>query len=128
MRRTDVVASSGVQFERGGISFEYSRESLEGASEHMAGLPVSIEHNPFLMPLGKVERAWTTEGNDGQSVLQQTSYFITDDAETFTHQPSGIECARVIFEDSAGRFAVRPTADRPFSMSVDISALEDGGL
>lgn len=127
MRRTDVVTSSGVLFERGGLSFEYSRESLEKAAEHMAGLPVSLEHNPFLMPLGKIERAWTVEGDDGRSVLQQTSYLVTDDAETFIHQPSGIECARVAFEDSAGRFSIRPSAAFPL-MSVDISALKDGSF
>ena len=113
--------------QRGGTAVVFTPESLERMSRSAAGTPVTMNHNPLLMPLGKMERVCAEQNSEGQTVLRQTSYLVTDDPEPFTHHPSSADCVRVTFGDAVGRFSLHHRPDGPL-MSVDISALREGGF
>ena len=121
MRLSGVIATTE-RVKRGDIYVHVSPDSLERSKDAMKGVPLTQEHNPLLLPLGKIERAWVGKSSATEASLHQTTYVITDDPEPFVHELSGTPCVRIPFTDSPSRFSLPREGSFP-SVSVDMSAV-----
>ena len=62
-------------------------------------------HNPLLLPLGKIERAWVERSSQNEASLHQTTLPLVEDApEPFVHKLSGSQNVLIPFEQSPTRF------------------------
>ena len=119
------IAATTEPVERGDIYVQMTPESLEHAAKTTVGIPINFNHNPMLMPFGRVERAWVERQEDEQASLHFTQYVVTDEPEPFIHEPSQTPCVKMEFDDTVRRFRIRD--DRPgeeAGLSVDMSAVE----
>ena len=121
MRFTGVMATTELA-KRGDIYVQFSVESLESAQSAVEGVPWNHGHNPLLLPLGKMERAWVEKRSETEASLHQTTYAVTDDPESFVHELSGTPLVCIPFTDSPSRFSLPSVGANP-SISVDMSAV-----
>ena len=122
--RVSGIAATTELVERGDIYVRMTPESLEHGAETAVGIPMNFNHNPMLMPFGKIERAWVERQTDDEASLHFTQYVVTDEPEPFIHEPSQTPCVKVEFDDTVGRFRIpneRPGEEA--GLSVDMSAV-----
>ena len=109
-----------------------TKEAIESMPEQIAGdraIPVTPGHDPFCLPLGKVQNAWTEASGDECAVMGLIHF--EDEYRIATHGKSGLELVVLDFEDDP-----RPFTRREFNniehqqdaVSVDLAnfdALQD---
>ena len=61
---------------QGGISVRITKEAIESFPEQVAqgpALPMTIDHDPFALPLGKIEEAWVEPYGNEYAVVVRVS-------------------------------------------------------
>ena len=125
MRISAVVATTE-PIKRGDAYTRLSVEALE-SMVGTGGIPVNLEHNPLLLPIGKTESNWVEKTSANEASLHQDIYIATEDPDTFIHEFSKTPCVHIPFADSPGKFVIQ-ASDVGRSVSVDTSALTDGSI
>ena len=120
MRLSDIVATSK-PVKRGEIYVALSAEAMEGIKDKIGSVPITIGHNPMCMPLGKTEGAWVEYTSDGETLLHQDIYLVSDEPDIFIHESSQVRCVHISFTESPQKFSLLLEEDR--SVTVDYSAI-----
>ena len=65
------VATTGI-IKQGGVTIRITKEALESfpgqvAREH--AIPITIDHDPFSLPIGKIEEAWVEPFGEEYAVV-----------------------------------------------------------
>ena len=102
-----------------------TREALESITEQVAGeeaIPLTVDHDPFCLPIGKIENAWVEPFGKEYAVMARILF-----EETYTtaiHKRSGVDFVKLEFEDNLKPFVERgykKTRDQRDSISVDLA-------
>ena len=118
------VATTGI-IEQGGVKVRFTREALESFSEQVAmgqAMPITVDHDPFSLPIGKIEEAWVEPF--GKEYALVARIHIEDTYSVATHRRSGADLVRLDFESNAKPFRARSyekTEEQRDTLSVDLS-------
>ena len=118
------VATTGT-IVQGGSRVVITKEMLESLVEQAksdSSIPVTVEHNPFLMPLGKFLDAWIEPFGSEYAVMARIG--IEDNPASMSHARTGVPFVRMNFANDPRMVKQRyygsldPEAD---SLSVDLA-------
>ena len=101
------VATTGI-VEQGGMRIRITREAIESVPEQVAGdkaIPFTVEHNPFCLPIGKIDEAWVEPYGEEFAVMARI--YIEDTYTIATHRRSDAGLVRLDFKDSPKPFRTR---------------------
>ena len=118
------VASTGI-IEQGGIRVMITREAIESIPDQVAGveaIPLTVDHDPFCLPIGKVEDAWVEPF--GKEFAVMARILVEETYTVVTHKRSGVDLVRLDFEDNLKPFIERrykKTESQQDSVSVDLA-------
>ena len=88
--------------QRGEFPVRVSKEALESGARQANGdraIPITVDHDPFCMPLGKSVEAWV-EPLGGEYALKSRIY-IEDAAIPSAHEKSGVEIVHLGFKEAS---------------------------
>ena len=112
------------EIHRGGQTTAFIREQLEAFAEKAngeRGIPLTVQHDPSCLPIGKTTRAWV-EPHGTEYHLKAVTY--VEDSPTYrTHPKTGTELVYLNFGDAPKPF-VRKFEEFPddqISISIDLS-------
>ena len=77
-------------FEKDGRKIRFTKEALEGSCEDLnrnAHIPVGVDHDPSMVPVGRTNRAWITKSEEEWHLFAE--FIINTEAERQFHQSSG---------------------------------------
>ena len=123
-----VVATTGI-VKQGGTSVLISKEAIESIPQQIAGdhaLPIVPDHDPFCLPIGKVQQAWTE--SDGDQCIVKAVIHIEDAYQRATHEASGLELVILDFDENPKPFERRGFYDieqQKNTLSVDLANFDD---
>ena len=120
MRLSDVVATSK-PVKRGEIYVALSAEAMEKFKDKTGSVPITTGHDPMCMPLGKTEGSWVEYTSDGEALLHQDMYLLSEEPDRFIHKLSQIRCVHILFTESPKRFSLGSEEGR--TIRVDMSAI-----
>ena len=122
------VATTGI-VEQGGIRVRITKEAIKSLPETVAGdqaIPFTVDHDPFCLPIGKVEEAWIEPFGKEYAVMArihlEDSYSIT------SHRRTGVGLVRLDFEDNPKPFIGRrynKTEERQCTLNVDLANFDN---
>lgn len=98
------VATTGV-VKQGGIEVLITKELIDSIPDQVNGervMPYTIDHNPFCLPIGKIENAWVEPYKDGYAAMAQIH--IEDSYSNLYHSRSHAELVHLDFKDSPKPF------------------------
>ena len=98
------VASTGI-IEQGGIRVMISKEAIESMPEQVAGekaIPLTVDHDPFCLPIGKVQDAWVEQF--GKEYVVMARFLVEDTYTVMNHKRSGVDLVKLDFEDNLKPF------------------------
>ena len=110
--------------QRGEFPIRMTREALESGVRQMNGdraIPITVEHDPFCMPLGKTVEAWVEPLGDEFALMSRS--FVDDEANTLTHEKSGVEIAYLGFEEAPKPFVRRFGTEDETQFSIQIDSV-----
>ena len=90
---------------QGATTVQITKEALEDAAQQANGaraIPLTLEHDPSLMPLGKVQEAWVEQSGKEHLLIARVS--IEDSYLPGTHMRSGTELVTLLFADDPRPF------------------------
>ena len=102
-----------------------TREAIESFPEQVAtgqAIPITIEHDPFCLPIGKVEEAWVEPFGEEYALVARIH--LEDTYTVGTHLRSGVELVKLDFENNARPFGARiyeKTEELRDTLSVDLA-------
>ncbi len=119
-----ILATTAI-VERGSYSERITKEALEavaGQVEESDAIPMTIDHDPFSLPIGKIEKAWVEQIKEDYALVAQIH--VEDGYSIVTHLRSGDDLVLFRFEDSP-----KPLAGRSYvgdqilndTLSVDLA-------
>lgn len=118
------VATTGV-VEQGGVRVRITKEALESFPEQVAGdqaIPLTADHDPFCLPIGKIKEAWVEPFGEEYAVMARIHF--EDSYLTATHKRTGVDLVRLGFDDNPKPF-VRKTFKKAqeyqWALSVDLA-------
>ena len=118
------VATTGI-IQQGSVKVRFTREALESFPEQVAAgqaIPITVDHDPFCLPIGKVEEAWVEPFGEEYALVARIH--IEDTYSVATHKRSGIDLVRLAFDDNTKPFGSRSykkTEVRQDTLSVDLA-------
>ena len=118
------LATSGV-VEQGGSKVRITREAIESLPEQITrgqAIPVGIDHDPFCLPIGKIEEVWVEPLGEELAVMARIH--LEDAPSVATHRRSGVEFVHLDFEDSPEPFRARRygnAGQRGNTLTVDMA-------
>ena len=117
------IATTGL-IDQGGTTVRFTKEAIESIPDQVNGdrcLPLSVEHDPFCMPIGKIHEAWV-EPLEGEYTAMARIH-VEDDARIAKHARSGTELVHLNFVDVPKPFAQQfANIDRNLmTVSVDLA-------
>ena len=118
------VATTGV-IQQGNVKVEFTKEALDSFPEQITGdqaVPFTIDHDPYCLPLGKIEKAWVEPFGDEYAVIARIR--IEDTFTLLKHRTSGTDLVRLDFANNPKPFVVRSyevIADGGEILSVDLA-------
>ncbi|MDE0332711.1 MAG: hypothetical protein OXL41_12660 [Nitrospinae bacterium] len=77
-------------FQKDGRTIRFTKEALEGSCEDLnrnAHIPLGVDHDPSMMPVGRTDRAWITKIEEEWHLFAE--FTINTEAEKQFHQSSG---------------------------------------
>ena len=116
------VATTGV-VEQGGAKVLITKEAIDSIPHQVNGdraIPYTIDHDPFCLPVGKIESAWVEPYKDGYAALVQIHQ--EDSYSKIDHERSGAELVTLEFKDSPKPFLPKKygnTDSKHYTLSVD---------
>ena len=124
---TDIVGIGATTHvvEQGADRVQVSKQALEGLCEQIKGdqaFPLRLDHDPSLMPLGKIVDAWIEPYGDEFALFQRS--YLEDSIRLGTHGRSGITVVTLPFENDPRPFARTPydqLEDCVLQVSVDLA-------
>ena len=124
---TEIIARVATThlIEQAGVQVALTKEALESASERANGehaIPVTVEHNPFCLPIGKTIEAWV-EPYGNEHALMSRSY-IEDNPQWVIHSESKTALVNLNFEHAPKPFLKRPVnpEESQIELSVDLTS------
>jgi len=118
------IVATTHEIQRGGQKTAFTKGELEAAAKKIdgeRGLPFTVEHDPFCLPIGKTTRAWV-EPYESEYALMAVTY--VEDSPTYrTHPNTGTRLAHLSFRDAPKPFVKKFEGfkDNQVSVSVDVS-------
>ena len=118
------IVATTHEIQRGSQKTAFTKGQLEAAAEEIdgeRGLPFTVEHDPFCLPIGKTIRAWV-EPYEGEYALMAVTY--VEDSPTYrTHPKTGTRLARLSFREAPKPFfrKFEGLKDNQVSVSIDLS-------
>ena len=109
--------------ERGGTKTRITREALESMAQQVAtsrAIPITVNHDPFSLPIGKIAEAWIEPFGDEYALMARVH--IEDTYSALTHRRSGVDFVRsVLYDDNKplGSRSYGKTDEVQNSLSVD---------
>ena len=101
---TALLATTG-EIKQGGAEVFVTKELIDSIPDQVNGervIPFTIDHNPFCLPIGKIEHAWVEPYKDGYAAMAQIH--IEDSYSNLYHSRSHAELAHLDFKDSPKPF------------------------
>ena len=104
MKRIARTAITGV-IQRGGVNVEFTKEALESIAntDSAFAIPITPEHDPFCMPIGKVESTWIEPYGEEYAAMAQLH--IEEEYQNITHVSTEDPLVLLHFKDSPKPFA-----------------------
>ena len=113
--------------EQGGVTVRFTREALESIPEQVAAaqaIPITANHDPFALPMGKVEEAWVEPFGDEHALMVRIR--IEDTYSVATHRRSGVDLVHLAFSNNTKPLIPRSykkTEEQLNSLSVDLARI-----
>ena len=103
MKRIARTAVTGV-IQRGGINVKFTKETLEsiGNTDSASAIPITPGHDPFCMPIGKVESTWIEAYGEEHAAMAQLH--IEEEYQNITHISTETPLVLLHFKDSPKPF------------------------
>ena len=82
-----------------------SKEAIESMPEQVAGekaIPLTVDHDPFCLPIGKVQDAWVEQF--GKDYVVMARFLVEDTYTVMNHKRSGVDLVKLDFEDNLKPF------------------------
>ena len=128
MKRIARTATTGI-IQRGGISIKFTKEALEsiGNADTTYAMPITPGHDPFCMPIGKVEETWIEPFGDEFAAMARLH--IEEQYQRITHVKSETPLIVLDFEDSPNPFAKAFVAveEHKIMVSTDLANFDSSG-
>ena len=105
------LATTGY-FIRGDQRVRFAKEALEHSAKEIneeSHVPLCLDHDPSLMPIGRTVRAWVQNTGDEYSLFSE--FLVVLDAEGCEHKRSGTQVANLCLGNSNRGFASRECED-----------------
>lgn len=83
------IATTGL-VKQGASTVRLTREAIESLADQVNGersLPFSVEHDPYCMPIGKINEAWVEPFEDEYAAMARI--YVEDDLLRAIHKRSG---------------------------------------
>ena len=118
------VATTGV-VQQGNVKVEFTKEALDSFPEQISGdqaVPFTIEHDPYCLPLGKIEEAWVEPFGNEHAVIARIR--IEDTFTLLKHRASDADLVLLDFANNPKPFVARSykgIADGGAILSVDLA-------
>ena len=118
------VATTGI-IKQGGFTIRITKEAIESVPAQIAGdqaVPITVDHDPFCMPIGKIEEAWVEPFGDEYAVMARIH--LEDAYSIGTHRGSGIALVNLDFENNPKPFkqvTSGETEQQQLTLSVDLA-------
>ena len=118
------IVATTHEIQRGGQKTTFTKEQLEAAAKKLDGehgLPFTVEHDPFCLPIGKTTRAWV-EPHGSEYALMSVTY-VEDSPAYRTHPKTGTQLVHLGFRDAPKPFLRKFEGfqDNQVSISIDLS-------
>lgn len=118
------IAKTGV-VERGGARVMITKESIEPVVEQInegPAIPVTVDHDPFVMPIGKVKEAWIESFGDEHVVRGRIH--LEENPSGEVHSATGTVLIRLDFSEIPKAFVKKAygKGDKsPLELSIDLA-------
>lgn len=118
------IVATTHEIQRGGQKTAFTKEELEAAAKELngeRGLPFTVEHDPFCLPIGKTIQAWV-EPYEGEYALKAVTH-VEDSPIYRTHPETGTRLVHLSFREAPKPFFRKYEGfkDNQVSVSVDFS-------
>lgn len=93
------------RFQKNNRTIRFSEKALEDQMKiinNEAHIPIGLDHNPLLMPVGRSNRAWLERTQDNVALMVE--HFVCLDADAHEHPKSGTKIANLRIEKSERGF------------------------
>ena len=101
------VATTGI-VQQGSLRVKITKESLESFPKRVEigpAIPFTVGHDPYCLPIGKIDEAWIEPFGDEYAVIAKIR--VEDTHSTLRHKPSGVDLVRLEFESNPKPFIPR---------------------
>ena len=127
MKLIALAATTGI-IQRGGVNLILTREAIEsiGNADPTLAIPVNPGHDPFCMPIGKVEATWVEPYDEEFAAMAQL--YIEDKYQHLTHIRTETSLVLLDFENSPKPFmkGFTDTEGSQLTIATDLVPFEIG--
>ena len=122
------VATTGI-VKQGGFRVRLTREAIESFPAQIAedqAIPFTINHDPFCMPIGKIEEAWVEPYGEEYAVMARIH--LEDAYSVRTYPGSGVALVHLDFANNPKPFKrerSRKVEQRQHILSVDLANFDN---